>query len=71
MPPTFAPDILKAAQAAAYRLYDEQAAKNPAFRKIFLSWLKFREDQLAWHRVTEHTMATFSFANQPVVKTTG
>ena len=67
----FAPEILKAAQAAAYGLYDEEAAKNPAFKKIFLSWLKFREDQLAWHRVAEHTMATFSFANKPVVKTTG
>ena len=57
--------------AEIVELLYEEAAKNPAFKKIFLSWLKFREDQLAWHRVAEHTMATFSFANKPVIKTAG
>ncbi len=66
---SFSNDIMKAAQDAAYSLYDEEAAKNPAFKKIYLSWLKFREDQMAWHRVAEQTMAVFSFANKPNVKT--
>jgi len=53
----------------AYAMYDDEAAKNPAFKKIYLSWVKFREDQLAWHRVAEQTMAAFSFNNKPTVKT--
>jgi TRAP-type mannitol/chloroaromatic compound transport system substrate-binding protein len=67
---SFSNDIMKAAQDAAYGLYDDEAAKNPAFKKIYLSWLKFRDDQLQWHRVAEHTMASFSFANRPKIKTT-
>ena len=67
---SFSNDILKAAQAAAYSMYDDEAAKNPAFKKIYLSWLKFRDDQMQWHRVAEHTMASFSFANKPVTKVT-
>ena len=67
---SFSTDILKAAQTAAYSMYDDEAAKNPAFKKIYLSWLKFRDDQLQWHRVAEHTMASFSFANKAVSKVT-
>jgi TRAP-type mannitol/chloroaromatic compound transport system substrate-binding protein len=50
-------------------MYDDEAAKNPAFKKIYLSWVKFREDQMQWHRVAEQTMAAFSFNNKPNVKT--
>ena len=67
---SFPNDFMKAAQEAAFALYDDEAAKNPAFKKIYLSWLKFRDDQLQWHRVAEHTMANFSFNNKPTIKTT-
>src|SRR5574340_169377 len=39
----FAPEIMKAAQKAAFELYEEEAAKNPAWKKIYEPWKKFRE----------------------------
>jgi TRAP-type mannitol/chloroaromatic compound transport system substrate-binding protein len=58
-------EIMRAAQTAAYAIYAEEAAKNPAFKKIYESWYKFREDQMAWGAVAERTMSEFSFNNKP------
>ena len=64
----FSPDILKAAQTAAFGLYEEESAKNPAFKKMYEPWLKFREDINLWHRVAEQTYSTFAAANPPPKK---
>ena len=64
----FSPDILKAAQKAAFELYEDEAAKNPAFKKMYEPWLKFREDINLWHRVAEQTYSTFAAANPPPKK---
>jgi TRAP-type mannitol/chloroaromatic compound transport system substrate-binding protein len=56
-------DLMKAAQDAAYDLYAEEGAKNPAFRKIFESWNKFRSDVMIWHRFAENTYANFVYNN--------
>ena len=37
-------EMLKAAQTAAFKLYAEEADKNPAFRKIYEPWKKFRAE---------------------------
>jgi TRAP-type mannitol/chloroaromatic compound transport system substrate-binding protein len=65
----YSSEILRAAQDASYSIYDDEAAKNPAFKKMYVSWLKFREDQFAWQRVAEHTMANFLFNNKAPFKT--
>jgi TRAP-type mannitol/chloroaromatic compound transport system substrate-binding protein len=57
-------EIMKAAQAAAFSIYSDESAKNPAFKKIYESWFKFREDQIAWQSVAERTMSEFSFNNK-------
>ena len=58
-------ELMKAAQDAAFDLYAEESAKNPAFRKMYESWSKFRGDVFLWHRVAEHTLANFLYNNPP------
>jgi TRAP-type mannitol/chloroaromatic compound transport system substrate-binding protein len=58
-------DLLKAAQDAAFDLYVEEGGKNPAFRKIFESWNKFRTEVNLWHRFAEHTYSSFVYSNPP------
>ncbi len=52
-------DILVAAHAVAEALYDEEAARNPVFRKFLTSWRKFRYEQIQWYRIAEATFNNF------------
>ena len=61
----YSTDIMKAAQNAAFELYEEEAAKNPSWKKIYEPWRKFRDEEFLWHRVAEHTLASFMYANPP------
>ena len=61
----FNQEFMRAAQKAAYDIYAEESAKNPAFKKIYESWYKFREDQIAWQSVAERSMSEFLFNNKP------
>lgn len=61
----YSQDIMKAAQEAAFDLYAEEAAKNPAFKKIYEPWKKFRTEQFSWSRVAEQSLAIF-MSNNPV-----
>ena len=60
-------DMMRQAQNAAFELYEEEAAKNPAFRKMYEPWKKFREVVMLWHRFAEHSYSTFVY-NNPVKK---
>ncbi len=42
-----------AAYKAALEVYKESSEKSPAFKAIYASMTKFREDQLLWFRVAE------------------
>ena len=59
----FSTDILKAAQQAAYELYEDEAGKNAAWRKMYEPWKKFRSDQFLWHRVQEFAYESFVYNN--------
>ena len=61
----YTPEIMKAAQTAAYELYDEESAKNPAFKKLYASWRPFRDELTLWNRVAELTYANFAANNPP------
>ena len=37
----------------------DEAAKNPAFKKIFTEWDKYRKTQNAWFSVAEYRMDGF------------
>jgi TRAP-type mannitol/chloroaromatic compound transport system substrate-binding protein len=58
-------DLMKAAQNAAFGLYEEEASKNPAFRKIYEPWKKFRAEVMLWHRFAESSYSNFVLNNAP------
>jgi TRAP-type mannitol/chloroaromatic compound transport system substrate-binding protein len=58
----FPREVMTAAYKAAFELYDEIAAKNPTFKKIFDSWSKFRDEQYLWFRVAESTFENFVYS---------
>ena len=58
-------ELMKAAQDAAFDLYAEESEKNPAFRKMYESWSKFRGEVMLWHRFAEHTYSNFVYNNPP------
>ena len=64
----FPQEVMEACFKAANEVYAETSAKNPAFKKMYVPWLKFREDINLWHRVAEQTYSTFAAANPPPVK---
>ena len=57
-------DILAAAHKAATALYEEESAKNPAFRKIYAQWKNFRNNSNQWLKVAEKSFADFMYATK-------
>ncbi|MGB8337514.1 MAG: TRAP transporter substrate-binding protein [Burkholderiales bacterium] len=60
----FSKEILEASYKAAFELYDETAAKNDKFKKIYEPWKKFRDEQYLWFRVAENTFDNFVFTQK-------
>jgi TRAP-type mannitol/chloroaromatic compound transport system substrate-binding protein len=60
----FPHDMLVAARKAAFEMYDEEAAKNPAFRKIYVEWKKFRDLSIQWFKVAEASYANFLYSGK-------
>ena len=56
---TFSEEIMEASYAAAVAVMDEEAAKNPKFKKIYEPWKRFRQDQNVWASVAEDPMQNF------------
>lgn len=55
----FSDQILGAAYKASQQLYADEAAQNPAFKKILTAYDKYRRTQNAWFSVAENRMDTF------------
>ena len=58
-------EMMKAAQNAAFDLYEEESSKNPAFRKMYEPWKKFRAEIMLWHRFAENTYSNFVLNHPP------
>jgi len=58
----FTKEVMEAAYAAANALYDETAAANPTFKKVFDAWKPFRDETHLWFRVAENTFDNFVLA---------
>jgi TRAP-type mannitol/chloroaromatic compound transport system substrate-binding protein len=57
----FPKDVLDACYAAAYSLYDELAAENPKFRKIYEDWTSFRKNSGSWLRIVENSYDSYVY----------
>ena len=58
----FPRSVLEPCFNEAYKYYDELAAKDPKFKKIYDSLKAFRADQNLWFRVAENTFDNFNFS---------
>lgn len=61
---TFSKEIMEAASKAAMQLYSDEAAKNPAFKKVYDSYSKSMKNQRAWFAVAELPMDNFAQAHR-------
>ena len=55
-------EIMQAGWRAANELYEETAAQNPRFRKLWASYKPYRDEQFQWFRVAENNYENFAFA---------
>jgi len=55
----FSPEIMDACYKAANELYAEINAKNPAFKKLYDSYMAFQNDGYLWHQITDYTMDSY------------
>ncbi|PHK93054.1 ABC transporter substrate-binding protein [Pseudoroseomonas rhizosphaerae] len=58
----FPRDVMQASYKAAFELYDETAAKNETFKKVYAHWKAFRDEQYGWSRVAEYSFDQFVYA---------
>jgi TRAP-type mannitol/chloroaromatic compound transport system substrate-binding protein len=49
----FPKDVMEQSYKEAFKLYNEIAASNPKFKKVFDSWNAFRDKELTWFRIAE------------------
>jgi len=57
-------EVMAACYKEAFALYDETAAKNPAFKKVYEAWKPFRADEYLWFRVGENSFDNLIYAQQ-------
>ena len=60
----FSNDILAACYKAAQEVYEEIAAKNAKFKKVYDAWKIFRNEQVQWASIAENRFDNFMIAAQ-------
>ena len=58
----FSKEIMDSCFNAAFAVYDEIAADNPNFKKVYEAWKPFRKDIDFWFRVAENSFDSFIYA---------
>ena len=58
----FTKEVMEASYTAAFQLYDETAAGNAKFKKVYDAWRPFRDEQYLWFRVAENSFDNFVYA---------
>jgi TRAP-type mannitol/chloroaromatic compound transport system substrate-binding protein len=61
---TFSKDVMEASYAAATKVMDEEAAKNPKFAKLYEPWKRFRQDVNQWFSVGEAPLQNFMLTSR-------
>ncbi|MEC7121214.1 MAG: TRAP transporter substrate-binding protein [Pseudomonadota bacterium] len=57
----FPNDVMRKAHQTAFAFYEEQAANNPAFAKLYRSWQPFRRLQGGWFNLAETSLENFMY----------
>lgn len=58
----YSEEILAAAETASFELYDEFAAKDADFKKVFEEWKQFRDRVYAWNNLNQMSFERFVYA---------
>jgi TRAP-type mannitol/chloroaromatic compound transport system substrate-binding protein len=61
-------EVMAACYKASNELYEETAASNEKFKKVYDAWKVFRDEQFLWFRVAENTYDNFTFSAAERVK---
>lgn len=56
----YSPDILQAAQSAAFELFEEKAEQDTTFKQVYQEWKTFRNKIYQWNRVNELSFDSFT-----------
>ena len=57
-------DVMQAAQKATFAYFEEEAAKDPLFRKVYASWKPWRKLTQGWFNLSETSLENFMYKNQ-------
>ncbi|TCZ62909.1 TRAP transporter substrate-binding protein [Roseicella aquatilis] len=55
-------EVMQAAWKASHEMFEEMAAKDPRFRRIWDSYRPFRDDQFQWFRIADTAYDNFAFS---------
>jgi TRAP-type mannitol/chloroaromatic compound transport system substrate-binding protein len=58
----FPQPVMEACFKAAQETFNEEAAKNPKFKKVYDDWVAFRNNQGQWFNVAEQSFAKFNMS---------
>jgi TRAP-type mannitol/chloroaromatic compound transport system substrate-binding protein len=61
----FSDEIMEAARTASIELMEENAARDPFYRRVYDEWQRFRDDGVRWFSSAEQAYANFVFTDQP------
>jgi TRAP-type mannitol/chloroaromatic compound transport system substrate-binding protein len=59
----FPKPVMDACYKAAFETFDELAAKDADFKRVYAAWLKFIEDSNLWFRVAEYNLDSYRFSS--------
>lgn len=57
----FSDDLLEAAQKASFEMFEEQAAADATYRKVYDAWTTARRDAFRWFATAEQAYGRFAF----------
>jgi TRAP-type mannitol/chloroaromatic compound transport system substrate-binding protein len=57
----FPDDLMEAARQAATELFEQEAARNPTYRRLYEPWKRARAQLMGWFDVAEQAYAAFAF----------
>jgi TRAP-type mannitol/chloroaromatic compound transport system substrate-binding protein len=60
----FSNDIMAACYKASVDVFEEIAAKNTRFKKVYEPWKKYRDEQVQWFSIAENRYDNFMVASQ-------
>ena len=56
---SYSPEVLQAAQKAAFEIYEENANQSPAFKEVYEQWNNFRSSVSQWNKINELSFSSF------------